>query len=73
MKCKPVQTRYAPCWSGALMDPAFLRETMNDRAASPDVAGALDEAATSELHRAAFARVQAWWRRSLLASSVAKR
>lgn len=72
MKCKPVQTRYAPCWSGALMDPAFLRETMNDRAASPDVAGA-DEAATSELHRAVLARVQAWWRGSLLASSVANR
>jgi hypothetical protein len=66
MKCKPVHPRYVPCWSGALMDPAFLRRATNDAAAPSDLSGTRDDDDVAPgPGRAVFAAVQSWWRRFL--------
>ena len=66
MKCKPVHPRYAPCWSGALMDPVFLRRAANDRAAPSDLSSTRDDDDVAPgPGSAVFAGVQSWWRRSL--------
>ena len=63
MKCNPASSRYTPCWSGALMDPDFLRRATNDRATASDVGRTHDKPAGSQVDPAAMGSVQAWWRR----------
>jgi hypothetical protein len=70
MKCNPASSRYTPCWSGALMDPAFLRQATNDRATASDAGGMHDEPAGSHVDPAALRAVQTWWRRLVRARGV---
>ena len=73
MKRNPASSRYTPCWSGALMDPAFLRRATNDRAVACDMGRIHDEPAVSHVDRAAIRGVQAWWGRVVRARRAAER